>query len=392
MNLSSLSELVSWMNGTGQIKSLAASSIAQFGDPAAPLLGASLLPERILTDNVAKEGQLYIGGEIGQSGADYSPAQLNQGFGAAEESFVLGKLDSASQLVGPDIEAIINNVLPQISTTDVRATSAAEILARWIDRVILYGLSTVEEQQRWQAIVDKIVKRRGSNNYTEDVVYPTAPGSVLTVAASGTIAAPAGWYSRDPVTAADALEDILAMQQYFADRGYTLNRIISKSSIRTVFLRNGKVRQAALVPGTERAPTPADLQALMNAYGLPNWEVYDQTFRYREPANATGFARRAYLDRATYDPVILLAQTSLSEQIRVERSDTALGTIELPNTLGYFGLGRPPGQTQFGKVMNLVVYDEKYPPSIYAEVIAQGLPIIQDKEAIAIIKVPKPTP
>lgn len=392
MNLSSLSELVSWMNGTGQIKSLAASAIAQFGDPATPLLGASLLPERILTDNVAKEGQLYIGGEIGQSGADYSPAQLNQGFGSAEENFVLGKLDSASQLVGPDIEAIINYVLPQISTTDVRATSAAEILARWIDRVILYGLSTVCEQQRWQAIVDKSVKRRGANNYTEDVVYPVAPGSVVTVAASGTAAAPAGWYSRDPATAADALEDILAMKQFFTDKGYMLDRIISKSSIRTVFLRNGKVRLAALVPGTERAPTPADLQALMNAYGLPDWEVYDQTFRYRDPANAPGFTRRAYLDRLNFDPIILLAQTTLSEQIRVERSDAALSTIELPNTLGYFGMGRPPGQTQFGKVMNLVVYDEKYPPSIYAEVIAQGLPIIQDKEAIAIIKVPKPTP
>lgn len=404
--ITSLTELVSWMQGTGQIDALTTSAASQFSSNGIQLLGPTLLPERQTLENAYKMRQVFVGGEIGNSGADYSPAQINQGFGTAEQSIIYGKLDAATQLTGRDIEAIYEfiklNNLTTIArmmplgdpTNNVGSTaamtgmiSAADIVLKWIDTSILGSLSSLMEQQRWQAIVDSIVKRRGANGYMEDVPLPTPVGSRITVAASGTVAAPAGWYDRTAATAADALDDILSAKLYLRNKGYQLNRIISKTTIRNTFMRNGKVVQAALPPGMLRQVDSADLMMLMGRYELPQWETYDAGFRYRDPNNSSGFNVTAYLDRPGYDVIIMLAETNLSSIITFQ---PRLQTLPIPNTLGYFGLGRPPGQSLFGKVTSLVVSDDKYPPSIYGEVVAQGLPCIEVPDAIVILKIPKP--
>ena len=390
VSLASISELVSWMQNTGQFSDLAASSLSQFGSPQSPLLGASILPESQEMENSFRDDGIAIEGEIGQSGADYSPAQLNEAFGDYGAGYSLGKIDAASQLKGREIEKIIQYLMKVRSPNQSAAISAAEIVTTWFDRGVMGSLAKVIEHQRWQAIVDGVVKRRGANNYAEDVTYPYPPGYQVTVAASGTIAAPAGWYDRNPATAADALEDLLAAKQRLMDKGFTLSRIISKSSIRTVFMRNGKVRQSALPLGATRATSQSDIDAMLDSYGLPPWETYDAVFKYRNPSNANQMAAVAYLDRVGFDPIILLASTDLQAQIDLGKDN---GTLQLNNTLGYYALGRPEGQTEYGKVAKLITYDATYPPSVYGEVVAKGLPIINQRvmAGINIIKVPKPT-
>lgn len=390
MNLTSLSQLISWMQDTGQFLDLASNPISQFGTPEMPLLGARILPEQQEMENSYNENDIAIDGEIGNSGADYSPAQLNEAFGNFSQGISLGKIDAASQLKGRELEKIIQYLMKNRPSSNP-AASSAEIVVTWFDRAIMSALAKVQEQQRWQAIVDGIVRRRGGNNYAEDVTYPFGPDHQITVAASGTVAAPAGWYDRNPTTAADALEDLLAAKERLEAKGYTLNRIISKGKIRTVFFRNGKVRQAALPPNATRATSQSDIDAMLESYDLPPWEKYDAVWKYRSPNNGKALTPVAFLDRANFDPVILLASTSLQAQIDLGRDN---GILTLPNTLGYYGLGRPEGQTQYGKVAKLIVHDEKYPPSVYGEVVAKGLPVINQQvmEGIIILKVPKPTP
>lgn len=390
MNIGSISELIGWMNNTGQFSDLAASALSQFGNSGLPLLGASILPERMEMQNSFRDDGIAIEGEIGQSGADYSPAQLNEAFGEYGLNYSLGKIDAASQLKGREIETIIQ-YLTKVRPADTSPViSAAEILTTWFDKGVMSSLAKVIEHQRWQAIVDGAVKRRGANGYTEDVTYPYPAGYQTTVAASGTVGAPAGWYDRNPATAADALEDLLAAKQRLMDAGYTLNRIISKSSIKTVFMRNGKVRQSALPQGATRSTSQSDIDAMLSSYGLPAWETYDAVFKYRNPNNANVMTSVAYLDRVGFDPIILLASTDLDAQINLGKDN---GVLTLPNTLGYYALGRPEGQTEYGKVAKVLLYDEKYPPSVYGEVVAKGLPIINARVmgGINILKVPKPT-
>lgn len=388
MNITSVSQLVSWMNDTGQFSDLASSPLSQFGTANERLLGASILPEQQEMENSFKDTGIAIDGEIGQSGADLSPAQLNKAFGEYSSTYTLGKIDAATQLTGGDIEKIIQYLMKLRPANDP-VESSAEIVTRWFDRGVMGSLAKVIEHQRWQAIVDGVVKRRGANGYAEDVTYPFPPGYQVTVAASGTVAAPAGWYDRNPATAADALEDILAAKERLMLKGYTLNRIISKSAPKNVFMRNGKVRQSALPVGAVRSTSQSDIDAMLQSYDLPAWETYDITFPYRNPNNSNVLTRVGYLDRAGFDPVILLASTSLEAQIDIGKDN---GILTLSNTLGYYALGRPEGQTQYGKVARAIVYDEKYPPSVYGEVVAKGLPIINTRvmEGIIILKVPKP--
>jgi hypothetical protein len=390
MNVTNVSQLISWMSDTGQFSALANSPLSQFGTPQERLLGASILPEQQEMENSFKDSGIAIDGEIGQSGADLSPAQLNKAFGEYSSLFVLGKIDAATQLNGADIEKIIQYLM-RTRPSNTPVESSAEIVTRWFDRGVMGSLAKLIEHQRWQAIVDGVVKRRGANGYSEDVTYPFPSGHQVTVAASGTVAAPAGWYDRAAATAADALEDILAAKERLMLKGFTLNRIISKSAIKTVFMRNGKVRQSALPQGATRSTSQSDIDAMLSSYGLPGWETYDITFPYRNPNNTNILTRTGYLDRTGFDPVILLASTSLEAQIDMGRDN---GILTLPNTLGVYALGRPEGQTQYGKVAKAIVYDEKYPPSVYGEVVAKGLPIIntQVMEGIVILKIPKPTP
>lgn len=389
MNVKTLPELVQWMNGSGQFDALANNKLSQFGTPEETLLGASILPEYPEADNSFTDNGMAISGEIGNSGADYSPAQINKAFGAYALDYSLGKIDAATQLHGKDIEDIVQYLAHQTPSTDA-ISSASEIITRWFDEGVIMSLAKLIEHQRWQCIIDGVVKRRGSNGYGEDVPYPFGPGHQTFVSASGTMAAPAGWYDTNPVTAADALEDLLAANQRLKSQGFRLIRIISGSVIKSVFMRNGKVRRNALPDGSTRSTTQADIEALLRAHDLPNWETYDIGFKVRLNPNSSQITNIPFFERTGFDPVVLLAATNNKAQVDLGKGNI----IKLPNTLGGYALGRPKGQIRRGKIANVILHDEKYPPSIYAEIIAQGLPIISAKVLaaglpFAILKVPK---
>lgn len=391
MNLKSIDELVSWMNETGQFTSLAQSRISQLGSADQILLGAQILPEEQLTENTYKSMGIAVRRGIGNSGADLSPAQPKKVMGSWEEAASLGKIDAASYLDAADLEKIINYLDRKTAATSPEL-SAAEILSRWYDEGVLGDLNRLIEQQRWQMIVDGKVNRLGANNYYEEVVYPFPPSHQVTVASSGTVAAPAGWYDTNPATSANALQDFLAQKEVLRKKGYRITRVVSTETAKSVFMQNGKTKTAIFPSGELRPVAQGDVDALLAIYGVPAWQTYEATYEEPSPTDFNVIQNLSYLDRATFDPIVLFGTTNLQTQIDLGRDK---GVMTFPNRLGYYALGRPEGQTQLGKVAKVIVYDEKYPPSVYGEVIAKGLPVVESTrllESIIVIKVPKPTP
>lgn len=391
MEIETIGQLVDWMQKGNQFTTLGNSPAAQFGTVREPFIGASLLPEYLEPDNSFDDNGLDVSGEIGNSGADYSPAQLNKAMGAFDLKYSLGKIDAATQLIGRDIENIIRFLAKQKPSADP-VLDAQQIITKWFDEGVTRSLAKLIEHQRWQCIIDGVVRRRGNNGYAENVPYPFPPGHQTTVAASGTMALPTGWYDTNPATATDALEDLLAANQRLKLQGFKLTRIISGSMIKSVFMRNGKVRRNALPDGSQRSATPADIQALLAAHDLPEWETYDTGFKVRPSANSSQIQNIPFFERDGFDPVVLVAATSNEQQIKVGKE-----TIVLPDTLGGYAIGRPKGQPALGKLVNIVLHNKTYPYSIYAEIIAQGLPIISAKILaqglpFSVLKVPKRAP
>lgn len=384
----------------GEFQRLALDPMAQFGTENEPLLGATLLPEMgkdANSQNGYTEMQIRYQTGLANAGSSYSPAQLNSG-GRIIGSFDVkpGNTNQADQLTAQDYEdlrSLLMHAEPSISTP--ASLEAVARLMGWMDTNINQPMLKLNELYRWQAIIDAKVERRGSNGYAEDVVYPTPAGHRVTVP-SGTIASPTGWYSTG--TNYDPYQDFFAAQRFLSTKGYRVNRIISCFEPAYTFMKNPangvRFGGISLDSGNQFARilpqlTMERVNQELNANGLPTWEVWDQTYFYKD---ATGnFAFRRYLERDTYFPVILVCNTGRNTTIDFGDRSTMTNTIQLSNTLGYYCVGRVLGQNAIGRKIYTNV-EEKHPGGMYAESVQEGLPVITEPEAIFILKIMKPTP
>jgi hypothetical protein len=289
---------------------------------------------------------------------------------------------------------------------DNATIQAAAQVMRFLDRSIREPMLMLNELYRWQAIIDGVVKRRGSNGYSEDVNYPMPAGHRVTIP-GGTAANPAGWFETDATY--DPYNDFLSAKRFLAAKGYTISRVISNFTVAHAFMSNPSVRDrlggATVIgeSGTLRRiagsvsmdRVNSELQAMM----LPNWEIYDRTFNYRNPAstNVNGIDVGRFLDRTISGvkthPVVLICASGREENMIDfgDRSTLPNGGITLENTLGYYGIGTVAGQSAPGRHFYENV-TEKHPGGLYAEAIQEGLPVITEPEAIYVMNVQEPTP
>src|SRR5690606_26843940 len=131
----------------GQIEALATNPLAQFGPPRRPLLGASLLPERLVAQNLYRETGIRYRTIVALDGTRYSPAQKRPSGQLVGEFLVeLGHQDIAQELTGNDYDALL-----ELLGRNVTMDAAASIL-RWVDVAVNQALIQRTEIQRWQAI------------------------------------------------------------------------------------------------------------------------------------------------------------------------------------------------------------------------------------------------
>lgn len=401
-----LTELLQKLRDIGDYDRLRLDVMSQFGPKDDPYLGASLLPEQNRDENAYTEEQIRYAPVIANAGASDSPAQQNTGgrlYGEFKVSF--GNTNVADSLTAKEYDRILKLMMMSDQGGNDRATfQALARIIKFFDNSIREPMMALNELYRWQAIVDGNVKRRGSNGYAEDVVYPTPANHRVTIP-GGTVAAKAGWYTE--TLAYDPMNDFLQAQMFLRKKGYRISRIISNFSGLYAFMSNAKIRDnigGSTIINTGGAPSRVvssvsidGVNAYLQANQLPAWEVYDKVFNYRNPAsqNVNGIDSSRFLDRKngaiSVNPVILVCTTGRDESMIDfgDRSSLPNGGLILENTLGYYGIGRVLGQPEVGRHYHEEV-TAVHPVGMNAQCVQEGLPVITEPEAIYIMNVQEP--
>ena len=401
-----LLELLQMLRDTGDYSRLTLDLMAQFGTETQPYLGAQLLPEQTRTENAYTEQQVRYMTVLANAGSSYSPAQVNTGgriFGEFKVSF--GNTNVADNLTAGEYASLMKLIaLSTAGGNDNATIQAAAQVMRFLDRSIREPMLMLNELYRWQAIIDGVVKRRGSNGYAEDVNYPMPAGHRVTIP-GGTIANPAGWFETD--NSYDPYNDFLAAKRFLAAKGYTISRIVSNFSAAHAFMGNSRVRdrlagstvlgESATFQRMAGSVSLEKVNAELQAMQIARWEIYDRTFNYRVPnsVNANGIETGRFLDRVVSGvkthPVVIICNSGRSEDMIDfgDRSTLPNGGITLENTLGYYGIGTVAGQAAPGRHFYETV-TEKHPGGLYAEAIQEGLPVITEPEAIYVMMVQEP--
>ena len=354
-----LASLVADMVANGQFAALAGNPLAQFG-PQRQYLGATILPERMVEENVYRESSIRYRTVIANDGSRYSPAQLKASGELVGEFLVeLGDQDIARQLSGRDYDALLRLLGRNTSM------QAVDTIVGWTDRTVNQALVERTELQRWQAIVDASVVRVGDNGYTETVSYPNP---------SGHRAAAAGTWSSD---AYDPYADITGMVDLLADKGYTVGRIITSRTVVSILARNAKIQQRA-APVRVLSSTDVfgrvgiqEINGAFQADGLPPIETYD--LLYRDQVSSGRFLAS--------DVMVFIANTGVDPTW--DLGDAARFIPDV-GVLGYTAIGRAVGQAAPGRVIRAETRTDK-PPRIEAEGWQTSLPVITEPEAIAVV-------
>lgn len=338
----------------------------QFGTPSRAYLGATLLPERLVEENLYDEDDIKYRTVIAASGTRYSPAQIRSGNMIGGTMRVeLGNSDIALEFTSRDYDALLR-YLRNNNTTNAQA-----VLLGWVNTALNLALIEFNEKQRWEAIVDAQTVRRGDNNYQELVEYPNPSGH--RVVAGGSWSDP----NYDPML------DLLAGYDLLTGKGLTPNRIIMPNSARALLMQNPKVRSRLGMTfidaggQVDRRPSRASLSALNAIFAqeeLPPVETYDLQYFTQDGA------AHYFLPRGT---MVMACTTGRTEEIVTDPDANEVRIMQ--DTLGYVGVGRAAGQAEPGRAFDLAGRTKK-PPAVEGEGWQESLPVIMDPEALFVIK------
>jgi hypothetical protein len=294
----------------------------------------------------------------------------------------LGEVDTASQLTGHDLDALIE--IAEDNPAQARAR-----LIQWMTNAFGVSLAEKAEIQRWQAIVDAAVDI--TIDGTTDTVNMANPSGHRFGVPSGTVAAPTGWYS----DSYDPMDDIFRVYELLRDKGYIINRIIGDTQLLSVLSSNDVMRQRlGSITFSNDGSSINTRQGLVSAtalnnyfqaeWGLPPIELYDTTYALNS-GNGRGYFKKR-------GAMAFVSTTGRDEMFDRPNDATDQQDVEIiTDTLGYYAIGRPVGQATSGKVIETEVRTMK-PVGIYGQSFATCFPVITEPEAIAVIQVDPPTP
>lgn len=356
-----LGSLVRQMRENSSLQRLATNPRIQFGTPQRTYVGATLLPERMVTENSYTEENIQYRTIVANAATRYSPVQKKKGVMVGSMEVKLAESDVGSELTSRDYDVLIN-----LLRRNASMEAMAQVI-RWSDITLNRPLLEWNERARWQAIVDAKVLLRGDGDYTVDMNYSDPSGH--RVAAGGA-------WSND---AYNPMDDIYAQAQLLADKGYTVGRMFASRSVASILGNNAIIRtrtnritvntSGQITADAGGRATLAELNGLFASDGLPPLELNDQIYRLN---TGTG---RFLAD----DVLVMVATTGRDEAL--DLGDTV---INVPNTLGYTGIGRSAGQASPGRVLRVEPFDNK-PPRLEGEAWQTSLPVILEPEAIAVI-------
>jgi hypothetical protein len=372
--MNGLAGLIEQMNQAGAFTRIVNNPLSSMGVPPRRYLGATLLPERNVPENLYTEQMLRFRVLIANDAARYSPVQLKSGVISGSMLVQLGDIDIGSELSGQDYDALIKLIEQAMSAQGTagggvtRPTmEAMSRMIEWAEMTLNRPLLEKMEKQRWEAIVNAQVLRTGDDGFSETVVFPNP---------TGTRPNAAGVWSNNSY---DPYTDIITGAEFLAAKGYTVTRMITSTPIRSklslnllVQQRTGRISiQAGIVTGVPGRVTLADLNAQFSSDALPPVELYD--LQYRTQTNSARFLAS--------NCFILVANTGRDESI--DRGDQEPLVIE--NTIGYQAVGRATGQATPGRMVDVQSFTKK-PPRVEGEAWMSTFPVLLEPEALYVIR------
>lgn len=366
--------LIASMGQAGAFSRIVNNPLSRLGEPEFAYLGATVLPPRLVPENMFRETAIRYRTVIANDAGRYTPVQLKQGVLTGEMSVELGDIDIGSELTSADYDAVIRLLEQATGTQGVagggvsRPTmSAMAQVTNWADVTLNRPLQHKMEKQRWEAIVNASVVRTGDNNFSETVPFPN-PTSHRPNAG--------GVWSNNSY---DPYTDIMAGAEFLSAKGYNVGRLITSTTIRSklsmnaiVMSRVGRISiQAGTVTGLPGRATLAVLNEQLSADGLPAIEIYDRQYRTQ-----TSYAR--FMANTVF---VMLANTGRDESIDLGDAEP----LVFNNTIGYQAIGRPAGQSGPGMVTLVNAFADK-PPRLEGQAWGTTFPVIAEPEAIYVIR------
>lgn len=359
-----LNSLITRIRGNSSLPRLGRRPLAQFGTQNRPYRGALILPERLVPENAYREDSVRYRTVIANDGTRYSPTQLKQGVLGGSVLVELGDSDIASELTSRDYDALLR-LLANSATMEAEAN-----ILNFLDVTINRALIEKNEKYRWEALVARLIQRRGDNGFTEDVPISSPAGHML--------------YAADPWSdpAVDPFDEIGAACQVLRDKGYEPEGIVTRSQVTAIMAANPNVKTrtgrvtitSGGVPtlvGLGGRTTLSEINGQMQADNNPAIEIYDR--RYHTQTGSTPFIEDGAM--------VIYGRTERTEEIALDNNEMEL----LEGTLGYVGVGRAAGQADPGRVIRAEHKDDK-PPRIEAEGWQTSGPVILDPEAFVTIR------
>jgi len=362
--MSELESLIRVIKEKSYLEYMGKNPFAQLGAANRVYLGASLLPEMMVEENAYTEDQIKFRSIAANAGTRFSPTQKKSGdlYGAFEVR--LAEMDIAREMTGREYDTLLR-MLAGSSNPSMQSIAS---VVDWAEVTLNRAIIERAEADRWEAIVDAAIVRGGDNAYTETVTYDDP--------ANHRTAQSAAWSTNTT----DIFAQIFTKVDLLADKGLTVSRMITSRNVFNKMANNAITRTRTsriAIDATGQlsgAPGKATFNALNSALaedGLPPIELYD--LRYRTQTTSQRFLPN--------DVFVFIAETGRDQTIDLPDADQR---IPLPNTLGYYAVGRAAGQSSPGKVIRLEAKFDK-PPRIEGEAWMTGLPVIQEPEAIAVI-------
>lgn len=355
-----LLEFIQEVNANDYFKRLTDNPFAQFGTANRVYKGATLLPEQFTEENAYKEDQVKFRAVIANASSRYSPAQKKESEVFGTFSVALSESDIAREMTGRQYDSFLKLLNTKPSMEGVAA------LSNWAN-LLTIGLNEKAEKDRWAAIVTGSLTMTGDNNFTETVTYPT--GSIRQAAG--------GAWSND---AYDPFEDIFDVVDQMYAKGFNVSRIVTSRKVVSILANNAIVRSrtsrlvvdtGGQLAGAPGRATAEQINMALAADGLPVLEQYD--LRYKTQTGTGRFL----------PDTVMCFFADTGRDMMIERDDLS-EKLPLPNTLGYYAIGRAAGQSSPGKVLQVMPKFDK-PPRIIGEAWMTSLPVILEPEAIGVV-------
>ncbi|MEO1399685.1 MAG: major capsid protein [Cyanobacteria bacterium J06635_1] len=360
--------------------------MAQFGSEDQQLLGAQLMPERVVEENAYEETQVRYRTKPALDNNRYSPTQ-KQDNSALIGSFRvdLGHTDTRKDLTGKEYDDLRQLLM---RGGDMKAMSQ---VINWVDKELVQPHIIKNELQRWQAWLLASVSRQTANGDMQAINYYRPADHIVTIP-GGTTGSPQGWH----LDTYDPFDDIEAGKEKLQGLGYSLVGMYATPSLGRVLRTNDEVikRNGRRIPNDVAPPTRVTetiLSQLLEDEDYTGITLYNGGYE-----SEAGF--KPYMDvEDGYDYLLMVGGTQRQYDMASDYtgavsdiSNFTDSTIVLNNTLGYYAVGRNAGKDSSGRSIYTKMMEKK-PVGMMGESYQTGLPVITDPQAYYVIRVQRPT-